>query len=182
MTEWPDLDKDITAAVIVEASGDDYEEEEEAGGFEEEEEDHPAIALIDIAIGESVRACKKEGLPEPNLTLWKSFSRGLMNKALWHYAPDGDLPDSPALCLVLAVGGLSVCYVPVIMALYERSQSGENQTKQDKTDQSKGQTETKKIRPLPKPEEPAGDMARVQELGNIDSKLNRMAEYAKTGF
>src|SRR5208337_4781795 len=54
-----------------------------------EQGDHPGIALLDIAIDESVRYCEKEHFPPPNLSLWQNFSRGFLNKSLWHYFPTG---------------------------------------------------------------------------------------------
>jgi hypothetical protein len=87
-----------------------------------EQGDHPGIALLDIAIEESVRYCEKEHFPPPNLSLWQNFSRGFLNKSLWHYFPTGAEPDSPAICALIGIAGLAVCYTPVIIAFYEAKQ------------------------------------------------------------
>lgn len=86
----------------------------------EEKGDHPGIALLDIAIEESVRYCEREHMPPPNLSLWHNFSRGFLNKSLWHYFPSGAEPESPAICALIGVAGLAVCYTPVIMAWYQK--------------------------------------------------------------
>jgi len=86
----------------------------------EEKGDHPGIALLDIAIEESVRYCEREHMPPPNLALWHNFSRGFLNKSLWHYFPSGAEPESPAICALIGVAGLAVCYVPVIIAFYQK--------------------------------------------------------------
>jgi len=86
----------------------------------EEKGDHPGIALLDIAIEESVRYCEREHMPPPNLALWQNFSRGFLNKSLWHYFPSGVEPESPAICALIGVAGLAVCYVPVIIAFYQK--------------------------------------------------------------
>ena len=87
-----------------------------------EQGDHPGIALLDIAIEESIRYCEKEHFPPPNLSLWQNFSRGFLNKSLWHYFPTGAEPDSPAICALIGIAGLAVCYTPVIIAFYEAKQ------------------------------------------------------------
>ncbi len=97
-----------------------------------EQTDHPGIALLDIAIEESVRFCEKEHFPPPNLSLWQNFSRGFLNKSLWHYFPTGAEPDSPAICALIGIAGLAVCYTPVIIAFYEQKQ---RQKKDDETKQ-----------------------------------------------
>lgn len=98
------------------------------------QEDHPGIALLDIAIEESVRYCEKEGFPAPNLTLWHNFSRGFLNKSLWHYFPSGTEPESPAICALIGVAGLAVCYTPVIIAFYEKKQKEGKETERKKID------------------------------------------------
>ncbi|MDP2816118.1 MAG: hypothetical protein Q8O19_05505, partial [Rectinemataceae bacterium] len=95
-------------------------------------EDHPGIALLDIAIEESVRYCEKEGYPAPNLSLWHNFSRGFLNKSLWHYFPSGAEPESPAICALIGIAGLAVCYTPVIIAFYEKKQKEGKNAEQKK--------------------------------------------------
>lgn len=95
-----------------------------------EQGDHPGIALLDIAIEESVRYCEKEHFPPPNLSLWQNFSRGFLNKSLWHYFPTGAEPDSPAICALIGIAGLAVCYTPVIIAFYEAKQKEGNEKKE----------------------------------------------------
>ncbi len=114
--------------------------------------DHAFLPLLDIAIDQSLEYCEKEGLPRPNLSLWENFSRPYMNRALWHYCPD-DLPDSPALCLILGSAGIGIMYVPVIMALVEKGQKEEKKAKPPKT--APGSTRRADLPPEEPPEPPA---------------------------
>jgi len=100
-----------------------------------EQADHPGIALLDIAIEESVRYCEKEHFPPPNLSLWHNFSRGFLNKSLWHYFPTGAEPDSPAICALIGIAGLAVCYTPVIIAFYESKQKEGKAAEQKKIEE-----------------------------------------------
>lgn len=143
--EFDSLNKDITDTVTIEgsgtkASGTTTAVQKDAGAGKKdtnlttapaaEQGDHPGIALLDIAIQESVHFCEKEGYPSPNLTLWHNFSRGFLNKSLWHYFPSGAEPESPAICALIGIAGLAVCYTPVIIAFYEKKQMENARAKQ----------------------------------------------------
>lgn len=104
------------------------------------EQDHAGIALLDIAIAESVKYCEKEGYPAPNTALWDGFSRGFLNKALWHYFPSGTAPESPAVCALIGVAGLAVCYTPVILAFYEKKQKEAEAEKRKQIDKHNRKT------------------------------------------
>ncbi len=194
MTEWDDM-KDITADI--EISTDDIIDED---GIPNEsmsesvpdsvpdsadlfpDEDHPGLALLDIAIDESVRYCKKENLPAPNLALWENFSRSMLNRALWHYFPSGDAPDSPALCLIIGVGGLSLCYAPVIMSYYEKAKSKDAPQQPDKrpvsasSEKVESDIPRRSIRPKERPQEPQGDASKVEP--KLASRLLHMESEA----
>lgn len=105
-----------------------------------EQGDHPGIALLDIAIEESVRYCEKEGFPPPNLSIWQNFSRGFLNKSLWHYFPSGAEPESPAICALIGIAGLAVCYTPVIIAFYEKKQMENKNAEQKRIDKENQKT------------------------------------------
>lgn len=105
-----------------------------------EQGDHPGIALLDIAIEESVRYCEKEGYPAPNLSIWQNFSRGFLNRSLWHYFPSGAEPESPAICALIGIAGLAVCYTPVIIAFYEKKQKEGKNAQQKKIDEHNRKT------------------------------------------
>ena len=118
-----------------------------------EQGDHPGIALLDIAIEESVRYCEKEHFPPPNLSLWHNFSRGFLNKSLWHYFPTGAEPDSPAICALIGIAGLAVCYTPVIIAFYEAKQK-EGKAAEKKKIAARTTAEPDPIKNDPEPEPP----------------------------
>lgn len=137
-----------------------------------EQGDHPGIALLDIAIEESVNYCIRENYPAPNLSLWHNFSRGFLNKSLWHYFPTGAEPDSPAICALIGVAGLAVCYTPVIIAFYEKKQrENKEEEKKQLTEHNRKNVEMRQARraagldpmtgkplpasPIPEPETPA---------------------------
>lgn len=166
---FAELEKDITADIVVgsvenaDTDGVDIRDIEDSAI---PQEDHPALALLDIAVSESVNYCKVERLPPPNLALWEKFSRSMLNRSLWHYFPDGDLPDSPAVCMLLGVGGLAICYVPVALAVYRREAEKGERGKADKAEKKE------RIRPAEKAEEPRGDVAKVAP--GLAEKLKNM--------
>ncbi|WP_290595839.1 MULTISPECIES: hypothetical protein [unclassified Archaeoglobus] len=138
--------KDITDDIILKVTTDEEKEDAEAEEAGEEkpekipEEDHPAIALLDLAVKQSVEFCKSQGLPEPNMAIYENFSRPFLNKAFWHYLPEGDLPDDPKLALLLGIAGLGFAYIPTIMAFWKK-QKEEAEVKAEKQDR----------KPKPKP-------------------------------
>lgn len=113
------------------------------------EQDHPGMALLDIAIEESIRYCEKEGFPAPNMSLWHNFSRGFLNKSLWHYFPTGASPESPAICALIGVAGLAVCYTPVILAFYDKKQKEGKDSERKKIDEHPRKTAEIREEPVP---------------------------------
>ncbi len=111
--------KDITLDLIIEA---EEEEKEEVEGEKPEipTESHPAIILLDMAVQQSVEFCKSQKLPPPNMTVYENFSKPFLNKALWYYFPEGNLPDDPKVVLLLGVAGLGLAYIPTIMAFWKK--------------------------------------------------------------
>lgn len=142
--------KDITDDVVLKVTTDEEKgpKEAEAEETEEEpekeipEEDHPAITLLDMAFNQSIEFCKAQKLPEPNKAVYENFSRPFLNKAFWHYLPEGDLPDDPKLALLLGFAGLGFAYIPTIMAFW-RKQKEKEEAKADETKQRQ--------KPKPKP-------------------------------
>ncbi|ADN37057.1 hypothetical protein Mpet_2310 [Methanolacinia petrolearia DSM 11571] len=174
------LKKDITASVTVREddeeptrTGEDYKPE----SYTDNKGDHPFIALIDIGVNESATYCKKEGLPEPNLSLWENFSREFLNKALWHYAPDGDIPDSPILCLILGMGGLSACYIPVILAVIDKQKEEENKAKEKQETAPQIEEKPEPIRKIPEPETPKHNLTGLG--AEITRNISEMEDRAK---
>lgn len=190
MSDWDDM-KDITADIEittddmadsvpdnVESVPDSTSDSTPGSVDSVPDEDHPGLALLDIAIDESVRYCKKENLPAPNLALWENFSRSMLNRALWHYFPSGDAPDSPALCLLIGVGGLSLCYAPVIMSYYEKAKGDDTPQQPIKRpvstspDNVESDIPRQTIRPKERPQKPQGDASKVES--KLSTRLTRM--------
>lgn len=111
--------KDITDILIEDKA------EVENEGLEEHEPqgDHPALALLDIAISQAVEYCRKNSIPEPNQSIYNDFSRPFLNKALWHYLPSGELPDDPRIALLLGVAGLGFACLPTILHFWRREKA-----------------------------------------------------------
>ncbi len=108
------LAKDVTPDLEIKAEPEEVKEEPETL------EDHPGITLLDMAFEQSSEYCKKNNLPPPNAKVYQDFSRPFLNKAFWHYFPEGNLPDSPKVALLLGVTGLGLAYIPTIIAYYDR--------------------------------------------------------------
>ena len=120
------LAKDVTPDLEIRAEVEKVEEEPEIL------EDHPGIALLDMAFGQSIEYCRKNNLPPPNIKVYQDFSRPFLNKAFWYYFPEGNLPDSPKVALLLGVAGLGMAYIPTIMAYYDRKRKEVEQSTEKK--------------------------------------------------
>ncbi len=119
MPEEPNTNKNITETVELPKTAESTcgDKEKPDSTQSEHQEDHPYMALVDIAIEESVIYCRDNQIPEPKIDLWDNFARNCMNRALWHYCPDSLEPDIPILNLLIGVGGLGLCFAPPIIYL-----------------------------------------------------------------
>ena len=173
-TEEATIDpKDITYDIIL---NDDTERPdrggpEAAGGPAEEKGDHPAIAILDMAIKQSEGFLKEQGLPPANNAVYESFSKPFLNEALWHYRPEGTLPDDPRFALVMGVAGLGLAFSPTLIALYQkkeeeekREKEKEKRRKQRREEQENGDgAEERREDPIPGPvAEPPDWMTRLE--------------------
>lgn len=126
--------KDITYDILI----DDTEERPDRGasgassGPAEEKGDHPAIAILDMAIKQSAVFLKEQGLPPANNAVYESFSKPFLNEALWHYLPEGTLPDDPRFALVMGVAGLGLAFSPTLIALYHKREEEKKREEQEK--------------------------------------------------
>lgn len=147
-------EKDITDIVISDKQEQPEEAKEEKPKEQIPEGDHPGIAIIDIALNQAVEFCKKNNIPEPNLTVYQSFSRSFLNKALWHYFPSGDLPDDPRIALILGVSGLGFACLPTVLYFFRKNkdkaeikeQKQEQKTEQEQKQEAKLSPVLEKIR------------------------------------
>ncbi|MDI9610481.1 MAG: hypothetical protein QFX36_04045 [Archaeoglobales archaeon] len=139
-------EKDITDIVI----SDEQEQVEEAKEEKPKEQilegDHPAIAIIDIALNQAQEYCKKNNIPEPNLAVYQSFSRSFLNKALWHYFPSGDLPDDPRIALILGISGLGFACLPTVLYFFRKNKDKTEVKDQQKQEQKTEQEQTQEIK------------------------------------
>ncbi|WOX55058.1 hypothetical protein R6Y95_06170 [Methanoculleus palmolei] len=131
--------KDITYDILI-----DDTERPDRGGPEapaEERGDHPAISILDMAVKQSGVYLKKNGLPGANNDVYEHFSKPFLNDALWHYLPDGTIPDDPRLALVIGAGGLALAFAPTLIALYERKEEEKKKELEEKKRKKERRTE-----------------------------------------
>jgi len=113
-----------------------------AGGPAEDRGDHPVIYVLDLAVKQSGEYLKGEGLPPPNNAVYENFSKPFLNDALWHYLPDGGVPDDPRIALALGVAGLGLAFAPTMIALWHRRQE-EEKREQERQKQQKREREAR---------------------------------------
>ncbi len=138
------LARDVTPDLEIKAEVEEVEEEPEIL------EDHPGIALLDMAFEQSIEYCGKNNLPPPNTKVYQDFSRPFLNKAFWHYFPEGNLPDSPKVALLLGVAGLGMAYIPTIMAYYDRKRKKIEQSESEGEEEQKAEEVKKEKEKTPK--------------------------------
>ena len=137
--------KDITYDVLI---GDEDERSPGSGpggsgGPAEDRGDHPVIYILDMAVKQGGEYLKGEGLPPPNNAVYENFSKPFLNDALWHYLPDGGVPDDPRIALVLGVAGLGLAFAPTMIALWHRRQEEERREQEKRQNQQKREREAK---------------------------------------
>jgi hypothetical protein len=124
--------KDITEDILI--------TDQDSGGVRpvaevEERGDHPVLSLLDMAVKVGGDYCKKTALPPPNTSVYEHFSKPFLSTALWHYFPDGSIPDDPRVALAAGAGGLALAFAPALMEVYKRKQAekyGEEPEKEEK--------------------------------------------------
>ncbi len=125
--------KDVTLDFLIDDAG-EAGDRTGAGGAPpvEDRGDHPAIAILDMAVKQSGEYLRKEGLPAANNAVYEHFSKPFLNTALWHYLPDGSIPDDPRVALALGVGGLGLAFLPTLLALNQKKAEEEKKEKRAK--------------------------------------------------
>jgi len=176
-----DLDKkDITYDIII----DDLLEDEGRGsaGYDESSAsaepkgDHPAISILDMAIRQSGAYLKGRGLPPANNDVYENFSKPFLNEALWHYLPEGNLPDDPRIALALGVAGLGLAFAPTMIAIYQKQEEEEKRRIAEEQRKKKKREERKSGEETEREEEPA-------ELGdNFPDWIERLEGGALSGI
>jgi len=136
--------KDITYDVLI---GDEDERSPGSGpggsgGPAEDRGDHPVIYILDMAVKQGGEYLRGEGLPPPNNAVYENFSKPFLNDALWHYLPDGGVPDDPRIALVLGVAGLGLAFAPTMIALWHRQQE-EERKEQERQNQQRREREAR---------------------------------------
>jgi len=121
--------KDVTLDFLIDDAGEDRRDDP-AGPPVEEKGDHPAITILDMAVKQSGEYLRKEGLPPANNAVYEHFSKPFLNTALWHYLPDGSIPDDPRVALALGVGGLALAFTPTLLALNQKRTEEEKREKE----------------------------------------------------
>lgn len=139
ISDLPGNNKDITADLLdfdISDEDDQIGSDGGPGGSHDDEEkgDHPGIALLDMAIKTGGDYARKERLPPPNEALYEGFSRPFLNSALWHYLPDGSVPDDPRLGLLAGVAGLALACAPTAIAVYRREEEKKKQKEKKRKD------------------------------------------------
>ncbi|MDE2519577.1 MAG: hypothetical protein O0X93_08380 [Methanocorpusculum sp.] len=146
MTEEPET-KNITNQVETKATDDNPKSTENTDSTQpnpHEGEDHPYMAVVDIAIDQSITYCRDHDIPEPNTAAWEGFCRPCFNRALWHYCPDSIEPEQPVLNLIIGLCGLALCFAPPILYLLKEKLETTDSTQSDApTEDSTPQTEEK---------------------------------------
>jgi len=144
--------KDVTLDFLIDDAGEDRRDDP-AGPPVEEKGDHPAIAILDIAVKQSGEFLKTEGLPPANNAVYEHFSKPFLNTALWHYLPDGSIPDDPRVALALGVGGLALAFTPTLLALNQKRTEEEKKEKAKKRREEREEGEETARSPPPVVEE-----------------------------
>ncbi|RXE56411.1 hypothetical protein ABH15_10020 [Methanoculleus taiwanensis] len=131
--------KDITADILL-SDFDGDGEGSDRGGEPEQKGDHPVLAILDMAVSTGADYCRKTALPPPNTSVYEHFSKPFLNTALWHYFPDGNVPDDPRIALAVGVGGLALAFTPALLELHRRRQEEAEYGEED------GEKEEKRIK------------------------------------
>lgn len=138
--------KDVTPDFLIDDLTSDKEEDRTGttgASPKEEKGDHPAITILDMAVKQSGEFLKSQGLPPANNAVYENFSKPFLNTALWHYLPDGSIPDDPRVALALGIGGLALAFAPTVIALHHRKEEEEEEKKEKEKAKKKRETEEK---------------------------------------
>lgn len=135
--------KDVTYDFLIDDAGEEEEDRTGKTGVSstEEKRDHPAVAILDMALKQSGEFLRKQGLPPANNAVYESFSKPFLNTALWHYLPDGSIPDDPRVALALGVGGLALAFTPTLIALNQKKAEEEKKEREKAKKRHREETE-----------------------------------------
>jgi len=130
----------------------------------EDRGDHPAVAILDMAVKQSGEYLRSQHLPPANNAVYEHFSKPFLNDALWHYLPDGSLPDDPRLALALGVGGLGLAFAPTLIALYHRREEEEKRRAEQEKKKRKQREQKENTTEVGEEEENTGEENRIEEV------------------
>lgn len=133
--------KDVTLDFLIDEREDGATRTDPSGTSPEKTGDHPAVTILDMAVKQSAEYLQKQNLPPANNAVYESFSKPFLNTALWHYLPDGDLPDDPRIALALGVGGLGLAFAPTLIALHQKKEEENMREKQENQRRKEKRTE-----------------------------------------
>lgn len=158
--------KDVTLDFILDDLDDERRDSGEVSAEppKEEKGDHPVITILDMAVKQSGEYLRKQNLPPANNAVYEHFSKPFLNDALWHYLPDGSLPDDPRLALALGVGGLGLAFAPTLIALYHRREEEEKRRAEQEKKRRKQREQKEKNDEEGEEEENRGEENRIEEV------------------
>lgn len=179
--------KDVTLDFLIDG-GEEEGDRTGAGGAPpvEDRGDHPAIVILDMAVKQSGEYLRKEGLPGANTAVYEHFSKPFLNTALWHYLPDGSIPDDPRLALALGVGGLALAFLPTILAYHAKEAEEEKRAKAKKEkkreEREEGEEKEEKVDRTFRNVITGEEIGRASPAAGGPDWLSRMGEYAGSGL
>lgn len=135
MTDEPLNRKDITGEIT--GVDFDFSDGEDIPPKAEEQSDEPGelnaiVGMLDMLICSSGDLLKEYDLPPPNLTVWETWGKNNLSKAMNAYMPVSmEEASSPAMAGLIGVGALLIAFSPALLQTYKRMQEPEPQeTKQ----------------------------------------------------
>lgn len=122
--------KDVTLDILIDDDPGDRPGEEGSAGAPADRGDHPVVEMLNIALKSSNGYLQKQGLPPANSDIYDHFSKPFLNEALWHYLPDGGIPDDPRVALLVGVAGLGLAFAPTAYAAYAKKEEEEKKARE----------------------------------------------------
>jgi hypothetical protein len=172
--------KDVTLDILIDDDpGDRPGEEGSAGAPPADRGDHPVVEMLNIALKSSNGYLQKQGLPPANSDIYDHFSKPFLNEALWHYFPDGGIPDDPRVALLVGVAGLGLAFAPTVYAAYAKKEEEEKRAKAAEEEKKRRRAEEEERAR----EEAAGRVFRNvitgEEIGRVGPTVPKRTEEKK---
>ncbi|MDD4126884.1 MAG: hypothetical protein PHV39_04265 [Methanomicrobium sp.] len=144
--------KDITAEVTgLDFDFDSIDAEEvtaeQKDGQPIEDQDNAIVDILDMLIGSSGDMLKEYGYPEPKLEIWVKWGKPNLTKALNEYMPaaaTNETISSPAVCGLIGIGALALCFMPVIMQFVSNQKQQQIAEPEQERQEPEEQTGTEK--------------------------------------